>query len=260
MMVGAVRAIAGGVLAAETEIGSVGVTDRPFAHMPVKLGHRPDPPRTLELKHDRLSLGACAWRRSQAAWWRGGSADSTGGPDAGWRVAARNPAGKTQAMDLADDGVAGDAAKLFGDLRGAQSPKPQGLQTLDARVGPAGVGHGDDPCCRAPIERTQHGPPFSFPRPANHRNSSRLNYARQATRMAKRPTAKPPARPVAKAPVKEKPAAKPSAAKERITPPKAKLLTRESAKLRKGDPAAGRILAEEAVAVKQGVRKPKKRP
>ena len=160
MMVVAVRAIAGGVLAAETEIGSVRVTDRPLADMPVKLGHRPDPPRSLELKHDRLSLGACAWRRSQAPWWRGGSSDSTGGPDAGWRVPAGSPAGKTQAMDLADDGVAGDTAKLFGDLRGAQSLKPQGLQTLDARVGPAGVGHWDDPCCRAPIERTQHGPAF----------------------------------------------------------------------------------------------------
>ena len=54
MMVVAVRAIAGGVLAAETEIGSVRVTDRPLADMPVKLGHRPDPPRSLELKHDRL--------------------------------------------------------------------------------------------------------------------------------------------------------------------------------------------------------------
>jgi len=105
MMVGAVRAIAGDVLAAETEIGSVRVTDRPLADMPVKLCHRPDSPRSLELKHDRLSLGACAWRRSQAPWWRGGSADSTGGPDPGWRVPARNPAGETQAMDLADDGV-----------------------------------------------------------------------------------------------------------------------------------------------------------
>jgi hypothetical protein len=162
MMVGAVRAIAGGVLAAETEIGSVRVTDRPLADMPVKLGHRPDPPRSLELKHDRLSLGACAWRRSQAPWWRGGSADRTG-PDAGWRVPTRNPTRKTQAMDLADDGVAGDTAKLFGDLRGAQSLKPQGLQALDARVGPAGVGHGNDPCCRAPIERTGHGPAFPLP-------------------------------------------------------------------------------------------------
>ena len=119
MMVVAVRAIAGGVLAAETEIGCVRVTDWPLADMPVKLGHRPDPPGSLELKHERLSLGACAWRRGKAAWWRGGSADSTGGPDAGWRVPARNPAGKTHAMDLADDGVTGDAAKLFGDLRGA---------------------------------------------------------------------------------------------------------------------------------------------
>jgi hypothetical protein len=67
MMVGAVRAIAGGVLAAETEIGSARVTDRPLADMPVKLGHRQNPPRPLELKHDRLSLGACAWRGSEAA-------------------------------------------------------------------------------------------------------------------------------------------------------------------------------------------------
>ena len=160
MMVGAVRAIAGGELAAKTEIGSVRVTDRPLADMPVKLGHRPDPPRSLELKHDRLSLGACAWRRSQAAWRWGGSADSTGGPDPGRQVPARTPAGKTQAMDLADDGVTGDAAKLFGDLGGAQSLKPQGLQTIDAGNGPANVGHGDDPCCRAPIECNQHGPPI----------------------------------------------------------------------------------------------------
>jgi hypothetical protein len=146
MMIGAVRAIAGDVLAAETEIGSVRVTDRPLADMPVKAGHRPDPPRSIELMHDRLSLGAYAWRRSQAAWlWRG-TAESTSGPDAGWRVPAGSSAGQPQAMDLADDGVARDAAKLLGDLGGAQALKPQGLQNLDAGVGPAGVGHGGDPC------------------------------------------------------------------------------------------------------------------
>ena len=47
--------------------------------------------------------------------------------------------------------------------------------------------------------------------------------------------------------------------RERVTPPKPKLLSREATQLRKGDPAAGRILAEESVAVRQGVRKSKKR-
>jgi hypothetical protein len=47
--------------------------------------------------------------------------------------------------------------------------------------------------------------------------------------------------------------------KEVITPPKAALLTREAKKLRQGDPAAARILAEESVAVREGVRKSKKK-
>jgi hypothetical protein len=48
--------------------------------------------------------------------------------------------------------------------------------------------------------------------------------------------------------------------KERITPPKKPLLTREAKRLPTGDPAAGRIMAEERQAVRQGVRKPKKKP
>jgi len=47
--------------------------------------------------------------------------------------------------------------------------------------------------------------------------------------------------------------------KERVTPPKAPLVSREAKKLPRHDPAAGRILSEEGVAVRQGVRKPKKR-
>jgi hypothetical protein len=67
MMIAAVRAIAGGGQAAETELGAARVTDRPLADMSVKPGHGAYPPRSLELKGDRLAPGAFAWRRRQTA-------------------------------------------------------------------------------------------------------------------------------------------------------------------------------------------------
>jgi hypothetical protein len=48
--------------------------------------------------------------------------------------------------------------------------------------------------------------------------------------------------------------------KERVTPPKPPLLSREAKQLPKRDPGAGRILAEERVAIRQGIRKSKKKP
>jgi hypothetical protein len=40
-------------------------------------------------------------------------------------------------MDLADDGIAGDAAQLLGDLRGRKAVEPELGEGGDAVVGPA---------------------------------------------------------------------------------------------------------------------------
>ena len=51
----------------------------------------------------------------------------------------RRTAGEAQAVDFADDGVAGDAAQLTRDLAGAQAIGPELLQLLDAFFRPTHV-------------------------------------------------------------------------------------------------------------------------
>src|SRR3982075_785261 len=145
-VIGAVGQAGDRPAAAEEEVGLAGIADRPAASLLGELEQGPALAHGDDVVDElRLGLGVevigmgkrgvAAAGRTRAphhVLMRAGLARPRG--SRGWRFGA---AGKSEPVHLADHGVAGNAAKLGGDLAGRQSVGPQPLQRLDAFISPS---------------------------------------------------------------------------------------------------------------------------
>ena len=123
-----------GTAAAEMELGGGGIADRPAAHAVARWSARwrnCRPPAAADLPPPP---GRRAWRCAGCWPWAPWQAGAVGAGRAG-------AAGQAQAMDLADHGIAGDAAQGAGDLAGRKPFGPEVLQLLDPVVGPVCLCH-----------------------------------------------------------------------------------------------------------------------
>ena len=144
-MIGAVGQAGDAMAAAEEEIGTAGIADRPAAGLLGELEQRPAlAERNDVVDHLGFRLGIELVGMSK----RGVAPHRRAGDPHHVRMGARlararrargrrlGAARQPEPVHLADDRVAGDAAKLCGNLTRRQSVGPQLLQRLDALVGP----------------------------------------------------------------------------------------------------------------------------
>ncbi len=142
-------------MAAEVEALGARIADRPLAHLVVEREQRhPEADRHDEILERHLRRRAArggvrlhlergitldeGTRRGRPV--RRGGAAGAGLARARRARSRLRPAGKIQAVYLADHGIARDAAKLRGDLARAQSVSPEFFEQLDAFVGPIHLG------------------------------------------------------------------------------------------------------------------------
>jgi len=121
-----------GTATAEVKRVAGGITKRPAAHAPVDRTHGD---KSSVVKFERLFLHRCLDLRVRRIRWPP-SCSRTRPEYAGRTVATGQP----QAMDLADNGIAGDVAQGECDLAGGEPGPPKGFQFFDTIIGP--LSHG----------------------------------------------------------------------------------------------------------------------
>src|SRR5215468_6632107 len=153
-----------GLAAAKEEVGMAGIADRPAAGLLVELEQRAALAKRddvidefrLQLDLEFVGLGERGvtpyrWPRDPQHV-RMGARLARARSGGGWRLgASRQP----EPVHLADHGIAGNAAKLRGDLARRQPLYPEFLQCFDAFIGP---GHAPNSSPVAAAEKSRQNP------------------------------------------------------------------------------------------------------
>src|SRR5215470_673499 len=152
-----------GLAAAKEEVGMAWIADGPAAGLLVEfeqgaaLAERDDVVEQLRFQLDIEFVGlgkrgVAPYRRPRDPQHVGMGARLARARSGGWRLgAARQP----EPVHLADHRIAGDAAKLRGDLARRQPIRPEFLQRFDALIGP---GHASNSSPVAAAEKSRQNP------------------------------------------------------------------------------------------------------